>query len=157
MDNWNSAWINWLHNGNSGSSSKITDMKYSLFFIARFRHPESVYLGNPQGTNTIVADLSISAFTVGDIPPGFLDAQDVVENGILRDPAGSQMIDRCHFNIGIWPATRIIYSHDSSIFSDTAFVVNNSKVYMLQSLGVDTDTYERTLPYLKLVLDSFTP
>jgi hypothetical protein len=120
--------------------------------------PGAVYLVNPHSGNMSVASVGIGAANIQDKLTGnFSDGKDYVERAILRVPVGSQLIERCPINFGSWSGSRIIYSHDSHIYMTTAFAVNNSMMYSINIGGVDKDTYASTLPYLKIIFDSFTP
>lgn len=153
----------------AASSTKINTYKHPVFGY-KFSYPDvwivdntttlpgAVYLVNPHSGNMSVASVGIGAANIqGKLTGNFSNAQDYIEKAILRVPVGSQLIERCSFNVGQWPASKIIYSHDSRIYTTTAFAVNNSMMYSINIGGVDKNTYASTLPYLKIIFDSFTP
>ena len=152
----------------AASSTKINTYKHPVFGY-KFSYPDvwnvdntttlpgAVYLVNPHSGNMSVASVGIGAANIHDRLAGFLGAQDYVEKAVLRVPVGSQLIERCSLNVGQWPASKIVYSHNSNIYTTTAFAVNNSMMYSINIGGVDKNTLASTLPYLKIILDSFTP
>lgn len=153
----------------AASSTKINTYKNPVFGY-KFSYPDvwtvdntstipgAVYLVNHHSGNMSVASVGIGASNIQDKLTGnFSDAQDYVEKAILRVPLGSQLIESCSFKVGQWPASKIIYSHDSRIYTTTAFAVNNSIMYSINFVGLDKNTYANTLPYLKIIFDSFTP
>lgn len=153
----------------AASSTKINTYKNPIFGY-KFSYPDvwivdntstipgAVYLVNPHSGNVSIASVGIGAANIQDkITGNFLDGKDYVERAILRVPVGSKLIERCSFNIGQWPASKIVYSHDSHIYTTTAFAVNNSMMYSINIGGADKNTYASTLPYLKIIFDSFTP
>ena len=95
----------------AASSTKINTYKHPIFGY-KFSYPDvwivdntstlpgAVYLVNHHSGNMSVASVGIGAANIHDKLTGFLDAHDYVERAILRVPVGSQLIERCSFNIG---------------------------------------------------------
>ena len=108
----------------AASSTKINTYKHPVFGY-KFSYPDvwivdntttlpgAVYLVNPHSGNMSVASVGIGAANIqGKLTGDFSNAQDYIEKAILRVPVGSQLIERCSFNVGEWPASKISYSHD---------------------------------------------